>query len=154
MELSVDAVVYNASRRFWLNAQPLIMLLRTLISIFQSSALFLFEFDPDLCVHFMNCILLVFMDEHLDLLHQAIAIEAERHLALNQRDLYNDASFEAPHSSSNGDFASRLYSANKLRVNKYSRSFHFHFLVGNFSSTISHPPILLSGCSVGQCLLR
>ncbi|KAE8303427.1 hypothetical protein GL50803_0094646 [Giardia duodenalis] len=93
MELSVDAVVYNASRRFWLNAQPLIMLLRTLISIFQSSALFLFEFDPDLCVHFMNCILLVFMDEHLDLLHQAIAIEAERHLALNQRDSKaNDAS--------------------------------------------------------------
>lgn len=84
-DISIDTLVYRASKRFWASVQPLIMLLRTLTSIFKSSSAFLFEFNSDLCLHFMNCVILIFMDEHFDLLHQNIAAEIEHCLLAGQK---------------------------------------------------------------------
>lgn len=83
--LFVDSFVCRASKRFWSTMQPLIMLLRALVSIFKSSSSFLFEFNSDLCLYFMNCVLLIFMDQHLDLLHRNVSTEAEHWLVSSQK---------------------------------------------------------------------
>lgn len=85
-DVSINILVYRASQRFWSIVKPLIMLLRTLTAIFKSSAAFLFEFNSDLCLHLMNCVIFIFMDEHFDLLHKSIAIDAEQYLLSSQAD--------------------------------------------------------------------